>query len=103
MTGPLRKHAFAPFPRLVIGCAIIALAIGGCTGGKRIRKANVDEVTEGMSKKQVESILGTPSSIDSKDWVISKKTVYVYQQGKDLVTLVFRDDRLQSKDSTLSE
>jgi len=78
------------------------LALSGC-GGKRITKANVDEVTEGMSKKQVESILGQPTSIDNKDFVVMKKTTYVYRQGKDTVTLVFKDDKLQTKDSTLSE
>jgi outer membrane protein assembly factor BamE (lipoprotein component of BamABCDE complex) len=78
------------------------LALSGC-GGKRMTKANVDEVTEGMSKKQVESILGQPTSIENKDFVVMKKTTYVYRQGKDTVTLVFKDDKLQTKDSTLSE
>ena len=76
--------------------------MGGCSD-KRITKANVDEVTEGMSKKQVESILGPPTSIDSKDFVVTKTTTYVYRQGKDTITIVFKDDKLQSKDSTLSE
>jgi outer membrane protein assembly factor BamE (lipoprotein component of BamABCDE complex) len=70
---------------------------------KRITKANVDEVTEGMSKKQVESILGPPTSIDSKDVLVTKIITYIYRQGKDTVTIVFRDDKLQSKDSTLSQ
>jgi outer membrane protein assembly factor BamE (lipoprotein component of BamABCDE complex) len=69
---------------------------------KRITKANVDQVTEGMSKKQVESILGPPTSLSTEDFVIMKKTTYVYQQGKDTVTVVFKDDKVQSKDSTLS-
>jgi len=81
---------------------VLLLALGGCNAGKRITKANVDEVSEGMSKKQVESILGPPTSIDSKDFVVMKKTTYVYRQGKDMVTIVFKDDKLQSKDSTLS-
>jgi len=81
---------------------VLLLALGGCNAGKRITKANVDEVSEGMSKKQVESILGPPTSIDSKDFVVMKKTTYVYRQGKDTVTIVFKDDKLQSKDSTLS-
>jgi outer membrane protein assembly factor BamE (lipoprotein component of BamABCDE complex) len=63
----------------------------------------VDEVTEGMSKKQVESILGPPTSVDSKDAPVTKAITYIYRQGKDTVTIVFRDDKLQSKDSTLSE
>ncbi len=74
-----------------------------CTPGKRITKANVDEVTEGMSKKQVESILGPPTSINNQDFVIMKKTTYVYRQGKDAVTIVFKDDKVQAKDSTLSD
>ena len=82
---------------------VLLLALGGCNAGKRITKANVDEVSEGMSKKQVESILGPPTSIDSKDFVVMKKTTYVYRQGKDAVTIVFKDDKLQSKDSTLSD
>ena len=81
--------------------AVVCLA-GGCSD-KRITKANVDEVTEGMSKKQVESILGPPTSIDTKDFVVTKTTTYIYRQGKDNVTIVFKDDKLQSKDSTLSE
>ena len=56
-----------------------------------------------MSKKQVESILGPPTSLKTDDFVIMKKTTYVYQQGKDTVTIVFKDDKVQSKDSTLTD
>ena len=80
---------------------LLALAVS-CTPGKRITKANVDQVTEGMSKKQVESILGPPTSINNEDFVIMKKTTYVYRQGKDTVTIVFKDDKVQAKDSTLA-
>src|ERR1041385_7822978 len=85
---------------LILG-AVLWLATS-CSD-KRITKANVDEVTEGMSKKQVESILGPPTSIDSKDFVVTKTTTYIYRQGKDNVTIVFKDDKVQSKDSTLSQ
>jgi outer membrane protein assembly factor BamE (lipoprotein component of BamABCDE complex) len=83
---------------------ILVLLITLCVscGGKRISKENVDQVAEGMSKKQVESILGPPTSLDNKDFVIMKKTTYIYRQGKDTVTIVFKDDKVQSKDSTLS-
>jgi len=82
---------------------LLLLLLGISCSGKRITKANVDEVTEGMSKKQVESILGPPTSIDSQDFLIMKKTTYVYRQGKDVVTIIFKDDKVQAKDSTLSE
>ena len=84
--------------------ALVLLVMLSVTcSGKRITKANVDQVAEGMSKKQVESILGPPTSLKTDDFVIMKKTTYVYQQGKDTVTIVFKDDKVQSKDSTLSD
>ena len=81
---------------------VLVLALDSCSS-KRISKDNVDQITEGMSKKQVESILGPPTSLDNKDFVILKKTTYVYRQGKDTVTITFKDDKVQSKDSTLSD
>ncbi len=82
---------------------LLVLVLCVSCGGKRITKANVDEVAEGMSKKQVESILGPPTSIDNQDFIIMKKMTYVYRQGKDTVTVVFKGDKVQSKDSTLSD
>jgi outer membrane protein assembly factor BamE (lipoprotein component of BamABCDE complex) len=86
-------------------CLVAALTffVTACNPSKRLTKANVDEVTEGMSKKQVESILGPPTTVDTKDFVLLKKTVYVYAQGKESVTVIFKDDKVQSKASTLSE
>jgi len=81
---------------------MLVLTLDSCIG-KRITKANVDQVTEGMSKKQVESILGQPTSSKAENPTIMKQTTYVYRQGKDTVTIVFKDDKVQSKDSTLSD
>src|SRR5215469_17555722 len=81
---------------------MLVFALGSCIG-KRITKANVDEVTEGMSKKQVESILGLPTSSKTEEPASMKRTTYVYRQGKDTVTIIFQDDKVQSKDSTLSD
>jgi outer membrane protein assembly factor BamE (lipoprotein component of BamABCDE complex) len=82
---------------------ILALVFEVSCVGRRITKGNVDEVAEGMSKKQVESILGPPTELDNKDFVILKKTTYVYRQGKDTVTIVFKDDKLVEKQSTLTD
>jgi outer membrane protein assembly factor BamE (lipoprotein component of BamABCDE complex) len=81
---------------------MLVLMLDSCIG-KRITKANVDQVTEGMSKKQVESILGQPNSSKTEEPATMKRTTYVYRQGKDTVTIVFQDDKVQSKDSTLSD
>jgi outer membrane protein assembly factor BamE (lipoprotein component of BamABCDE complex) len=88
---------------LVICLLTLTFALAACSSSKKLTKANVDEVADGMSKKQVESILGPPSTIDTKDFVLLKKTTYVYAQGKDSVTIIFKDDKVQSKASTLSE
>ncbi len=87
----------------VVLMLVLILVIGGSCSGRRITKANVDEVAEGMSKKQVESILGLPTAIDNTDFVIMKKTTYVYRQGDDTVTIVLKDDKVADKQSTLSE
>jgi outer membrane protein assembly factor BamE (lipoprotein component of BamABCDE complex) len=87
-------------PRLLL---LLLLMLCISCSSKRITKANVDQITDGMSKKQVESILGPPTSLSTEDFVIMKKTTYVYRQGKDTVTIVFKDDKVQSKDSTLSD
>jgi hypothetical protein len=91
----IRHLSFVIFPAARLVLVLLVMLFVSCSG-KRITKENVDQVTEGMSKKQVESILGPPSSINNE------KTAYVYRQGTDTVTIVFKDDKVQAKDSTLA-
>ena len=79
-----------------------AFALASCHG-KRLTRANVAEVNEGMSRKQVESILGPPTSVDSTNLLILKKITYTYQQGEESVTVVFADDKVASKESSLHD
>jgi outer membrane protein assembly factor BamE (lipoprotein component of BamABCDE complex) len=98
------RHSFViRHSSFVIGLLAVTFALAACNSSKRLTKANVDEVADGMSKKQVESILGPPTTVDTKDFVLLKKTTYVYAQGKDSITVIFKDDKVQSKASTLSE
>jgi hypothetical protein len=98
------RHSFViRHSSFVILLFALLFALGACNASKKLTKANVDEVIEGMSKKQVESILGPPTTIDTKDFVLLKKTIYLYAQGKESVTVIFKDDKVQSKASTLSE
>ena len=87
------------FQLLILG---LALAFVSCQG-RRLTKANVAEVTEGMSRKQVESILGPPTSVDSTNLLILKKITYTYQQGDETVTVVFTNDKVASKESSLHD
>lgn len=79
---------------LVLGFTLVACE-------KRLTKANVDQVTEGMAKKQVESILGLPTTSETIDFKVMKRTVYVYKQPNGTVTITFRDDKVESKESTI--
>ena len=80
---------------------VLLLVLAVSCSGKRITKANVDRVSVGMSKKQVESILGPPTLLIPQP--ITKSTMYVYRQGKDTVTIIFQEDNVQFKKSTLSD
>jgi outer membrane protein assembly factor BamE (lipoprotein component of BamABCDE complex) len=98
------RHSFVIRHSSFVICLLaLTFALAACNSSKTLTKANVDEVAEGMSKKQVESILGPPTTVDTKDFVLLKKTTYIYSQGKESVTVVFKDDKVQSKASTLSE
>jgi outer membrane protein assembly factor BamE (lipoprotein component of BamABCDE complex) len=85
-------------------CRIILLLVStvffSCSG-QRLTQANVDQVTEGMSKKQVESILGPPTAVETKDFMRLKRTTYLYRQPKGMVTVLFKDDKVAAKSSTL--
>jgi outer membrane protein assembly factor BamE (lipoprotein component of BamABCDE complex) len=90
-------------PGLLLLATVVFVIIAACQPSKRLTKANVDQVQEGMAKKQVESILGVPTSVDTKDYVVMKKTTYVYRQGNDSITIVFKEDKVESKESTLTQ
>ena len=88
----------------LVCCAIAGVAmLTGCQPRKNLTKSNVDQVLPGMAKKQVESILGLPTSVDVKELDLQKKTTYVYTQAEESVTLIFWDDKLESKVSTFKE
>ena len=86
--------------RSVLPVTLIAALLCACTG-PRLRQANVDQVTEGMSRKQVESILGPPTTVDSKDFMLLKRTTYLYRQPNGTVTILFKGDKVEAKSSTL--
>jgi outer membrane protein assembly factor BamE (lipoprotein component of BamABCDE complex) len=98
----LRQHRQFTGPAVRLCLVLFALVSLAACSDKRITKANVDQVSENMSKKQVESILGPPTEIDNKDLQI-KKTTYLYRQGKDTVSIVFKDDKVVEKQTSLSE
>lgn len=86
--------------RLQIISLLVSALLCTCTG-ERLTHKNVDQITEGMSKKQVESILGPPTSVETKDFMLLKRTTYLYRQSNGTVTVLFKDDKVAAKSSTL--
>jgi SmpA / OmlA family len=91
---------------LGLSCAMLALlSLGSCDrdllSGSKLTSANYDQITLGMSKTQVQTILGTPTTIDSKDLVLFKKTTFRYENGKKFAIITFKNDEVDSKDTNL--
>jgi hypothetical protein len=104
-------HALAirNLPSLVAVVMAGALVLAGCDrpgssvlSTSKVTAANYDQIRLGMSKTQVESILGSPTTAETKDMVIFKKTTYRYEDGTKFILLTFKNDELDSKDSNLS-
>jgi SmpA / OmlA family len=67
----------------------------------KLTTSNYDQITTGMTKAQVERILGPPTTVETKDMVIFKKTTYRYEDGKKFAMFTFKNDELDSKEGNL--
>jgi hypothetical protein len=98
------KHATSPSLTLVLA-ALVLIFCAGCDrtvlSSSRLTPANYDQVRLGMSKAQVETILGPPTMMETKDMLIFKKTTYRYEDGKKFALVTFKNDEVDSKDSNL--
>ena len=90
--------------RLSLIAVLTLLWTAGCSStltGSKLTSANYDQITLGMSKAQVETILGPPTRAETKDMVIFKKTTYRYEDGKRFAIVTFKNDEVDSKDTNL--
>lgn len=93
------------FHAAALALAVLLMLVAGCDRnaltGSKLTPANYDQVTNGMTKAQVERILGPPTSTETKDMVIFKKTTYRYEDGKKFAMITFKNDEMDSKDGNL--
>ncbi|HMG04240.1 MAG TPA: outer membrane protein assembly factor BamE [Chthoniobacterales bacterium] len=84
---------------------LILFTFVGCNrsvlSGSLLTPANYDQITVGMSKAQVEKILGPPTTVESKDMIIFKKTIYKYEDGKKFAMITFKNDQVDEKTTNL--
>jgi len=85
-------------------CAAI-LVLGACNRnvviGSKLTLDNYNLITTGMSKAQVEKILGPATTMETKDMVIFKKTTWRYEDGTKFAVITFKNDEVDSKDTNL--
>ncbi len=81
-----------------------ALFLEGCNKSpvSKLNRSNYDQIHEGMSKEQVQAILGPPTAIKTEDKIIYKRTVWRYTEGDRYINITFKNDELDSKDTNLS-
>ena len=89
----------------MIGGALLLGAITGCDrnplSGSKLTLANYNQIRTGMSKAQVENILGPPTKVETKDMILLQKTIYRYEDGKKFAIITFKNDEVESKDTNL--
>jgi outer membrane protein assembly factor BamE (lipoprotein component of BamABCDE complex) len=86
--------------------AAFALSIASCDrnpfSGSKLTLENYNKITTGMSKSQVEKILGSPTTSETKDMIIFKKTIWRYEDGKNFAMITFKNDEVDSKETNLT-
>ena len=69
--------------------------------GSKLTLDNYNQITTGASKAQVEKILGSPRSMETKDMLIFKKTIWRYEDGQKFAQITFKNDEVDSKNTNL--
>ena len=90
---------------LLLGIAMLTMAIASCDrnplSGSKLTLSNYNQITTGMTKAQVEKILGPPTSIETKDMLIFRKTTWRYEDGRKFAMITFKNDEVDGKETNL--
>ncbi len=106
--GRMRQMSFNSMnPKNTVWLALLAVLFfaAACNrsalSGSKLTRANYDQITTGMSKSQVETVLGSPTKVDTQDMVIFKKTTYRYEEGAKFAMITFKNDEVDDKNTNL--
>jgi outer membrane protein assembly factor BamE (lipoprotein component of BamABCDE complex) len=91
----------------IISVALLTiLALAACNRnvltGSKLTLDNYNQITTGTSKAQVEKILGPPTSMETKDMLLFKKTTWRYEDEQKFAQITFKNDEVDSKDTNLA-
>lgn len=79
---------------------LVAVALTSCNSSK-LTPTNYDQITNGMSKAQVERVLGPPTTKETKDMILFSKSTWRWEDGKKFAIVTFKNDEVDSKDTNL--
>jgi hypothetical protein len=73
---------------------------GNTAPASRINAANAAKIQPGMDREQVEALLGPPTTSETKDMVIFKKTTATYVAGKQSIEVIYKNSQVEEVHST---
>src|SRR5207249_11210854 len=90
----------------IISVALLAiLVLAACNRnhltGSKLTLDNYNQITTGMSKAQGEKILGPPTSMETKDTLVFRKTIWRYEDGRKFGQVTFQNDEVDGEDTNL--
>ena len=88
-------------PAVLLAILVLAACNRNVLSGSKLTLDNYNQITTGMSKGQVETILGSPTSMETKDMLIFKKTTWRYEDGPKFAQITFKNDEVDGKDTNL--
>ena len=99
--------------RLLGGFLLIVVFCAGCDqngSGPRLTQAKYDQISIGMSKTEVENILGPPTKVETKQELVfgneSKWQPVItcrYEEGPTFIEITLKDNQVEKKDSNLGK
>ena len=101
----MNSQKLAIFPWMVAAFSGAMLLVSSCekasTPMSKLTRANFDQIHEKMSKEEVKAILDSPSSTNTEDKLIYKRTTWRYVEGDKYINITFKNDEMDSKDTNL--
>jgi outer membrane protein assembly factor BamE (lipoprotein component of BamABCDE complex) len=87
--------------KLILLSLVVALAGAGIACGGKVSKSNYDKITDGMTKAEVENILGpgekgTSVSVGPVDVKVDSN-IYRWHDGDKEITVTFKDGKVVAK------
>ena len=103
------KKLFLPLFNAVLLSTVVLFGVTACDKHgnadvplvqSKINAANAAKIQPGMTRTQVVAMLGEPTTSEMKDMVIFKKNTVNYVDGKNSISVVYKNDEVQESHST---